>query len=276
MYKQTKPSQEDKSEAVAHSVSQKKDVPKKQLSFVDNRLETIAQRKLFQQANTSSEVVQRITEEEHQKLYSDAQRPLGLRFQPGSELPTKKIQGDQYSLQDHRFRAQTDIDKRFPQLARPSVSAAEYTTMLNQTVSSAVGFVKGLYFDARSDKTLKQTFDAIRNYGQLTIINSSRVGLRADYDGAFSSVGKGEINPEDFKIRIPIINPLDYDHFKLKLNETWNPKWATEIWPYILKEVQERVHNAVKLQLGGKLGAYTIPPDFDDDPDEFLQLLDSI
>lgn len=290
MYAQVEKPKENKSRAVANSVAQKKNSVKQGFGFVDNRPEALVQRKLLQKTANStkisginklsasnSDIVQRISKEEHDKLYQEGQAPLGLRYQPGDSLPKETINGDQYSLQDERYRAETEIDKKFPQLARPSVSFEEYSKILNQSIELAVGSLRKRFFETNdTGLTLQETFDKVRSQGQLAIINSSKIGMRTDYKGAFASVGKGVINPEDFRIRIPIINAFDYDEYKFKLDQKWDKSWPTVIWPHILKEVQKRVHDSITLALGGKLDKYTIPPDFDDDPKEFLETLQEI
>ncbi len=56
MYAQVEKTKENKSRAVANSVGQKKSSVKQGIGFVDNRLETIAQRKLQKIANNSPQL----------------------------------------------------------------------------------------------------------------------------------------------------------------------------------------------------------------------------
>ena len=222
-------------------------------------------------SNIGKSTIQRITDEEHQKLYSSEQPPLGLRFQPGAGLPDNEISGDQYSLQDERYQPSTDFDKKFPHLAGPSASSNDYSRILNNTIGLSIGQVRKEYFERKShDLSLKETFDKVRSEGQLVILNSRARGLRSDYDGAFSSLGKGMISPKDFKVRVPIINAFDYEKYEGQLDQKWSESWITTIWPHILSEVINRVHDAITLAIGGKLGRFKLRPDLDPDPEEHL------
>lgn len=72
MYKQIEKSKENKSRTVANSVTQKKSDVKQGLGFVDNRPEGVAQRKLQEMMNDSTEENKYISNVEHTHPLSNA------------------------------------------------------------------------------------------------------------------------------------------------------------------------------------------------------------
>ena len=237
-----------------------------------NRSVASTQREMLNRSNNNDSiqlketvVLQRITEEEHRKLYescSSGSGYLGLRFQRGKGLPTDEIKGDQYGLQDERYQPN-------------KVNAEKYTLHLNDTIKLAVG-ESGGWFVSDNQLTLGQTFDKVRDLGQLAIMDSPIACWRKDYKTNFASVGKRSIKPEDFRLRIPLINAWDYDKFKSRLDEKWDKSWWDQIWPYIVGGITKRVADAITLTVGGKLSNYTLGPDLDPEPHAFLKELDQL
>lgn len=265
-----KPAAKAAAAASAFRSAKKKPAAKPQggLGKIANESARTSQLKMYEKmangaaAQGDNGVVQRITDKEHGKLYHPYSQPLGLRFQPGEGLPKETVKGDQYGLQDERYDPK-------------NVDAEKYTFHLNQTVESAVGKMGG-WFVSDNGMTLKETFDRVRSLGQVAIMKSPIRAWRQDYGTVFGSVGKQEIKPEDFMIRIPLINVWDYEKYKSRWGEKWQKSWYEEIWPDIVANIKTRVADAFTLALGGKLSPYNLGPSFDPDPETFLRELDEL
>jgi hypothetical protein len=210
-----------------------------------------------------------ITEAVWRRLYADVDTNYGLRYHPGP-APTAAVSGDRYGLTDERYDPTAFRPKKYP---APAID--DYNAALAATVDLAVGnALSWLALD--NNLTLRRTFDKIRAGGQLYLMKAPGRAARDDYGDAFASIGKRSMAVAEFLTRIPVVTPLDYEEYRLGLDQGWEASWKDAIIPHLKAGNRQRVADGITLMVGAKPGKYAVPPDWDDDPQKVLDSLDSL
>jgi hypothetical protein len=210
---------------------------------------------------------QLVTEAVWRLLYADIDTNYGLRYHPGP-APTAEVTGDRYGLTDERYDPTMYRPKKYPE---PTID--DYNRALAATIDLAVG--NALSWLASDNKlTLRKTFDKIRAAGQLFLMTAPRRASRDDYGDAFASIGKRSMAVSEFLKRMPVVTPLDYEEYRLRLDEGWDASWKDAIIARLKAEVRQRVADGITLMVGAKPRAYSVPPDWDDDPQKVMDTLD--